>query len=50
MKQDTIELFKTLTTLQGAPGFEHEVRKFMKQELSKYADEVIQDKLGSILV
>lgn len=48
MKQDTIELFKTLTTLQGAPGFEHEVRKFMKQELSKYADEVIQDKLGSI--
>jgi|SRR5690554_405459 len=48
MNKDTIKLFKTLTTLHGAPGYEHDVRKFMKQELSKYSDEIIQDKLGSI--
>lgn len=48
MKKETIELFRTLTTLHGAPGFEHDVRKFMKEQLSKYADEIIQDKLGSI--
>ena len=48
MNQETIQLFKTLTTLHGCPGYEHDVRKFMKQELTKYADDVIQDKLGSI--
>jgi putative aminopeptidase FrvX len=48
MNKETIELFKTLTTLHGAPGYEHDVRKFMKTELQKYADEIIQDKLGSI--
>src|SRR5690625_7226992 len=46
MKQDTLELFKTLTELQGAPGNEHLVRNFMKQELEKYTDHVIQDNLG----
>ncbi len=48
MNQETIELFKTLTTLHGAPGFEHDVRKFMREQLIKYSDEIIQDKLGSI--
>ncbi len=48
MNNETIELFKTLTTLHGAPGYEHDVRKFMREQLSLYADEVIQDKLGSI--
>lgn len=48
MNQETIELFRTLTSLHGAPGFEHEVRKFMKEQLALYADEVIQDKLGSV--
>ena len=48
MNKETIELFKTLTTLHGAPGYEHDVRKFIKTELQKYADEIIQDKLGSI--
>lgn len=47
-KKDTLALFKTLTELQGAPGHEHLVRKFMKSELEKYADEVIQDNLGSV--
>ncbi len=43
-----MELFRTLTELQGASGFEHDVRRFMKQELSKYSDEIVQDRLGSI--
>lgn len=48
MNQDTLSLFKTLTELPGAPGNEHAVRAFMKQELSKYSDEIVQDGLGSI--
>ncbi len=48
MNKETIELFKTLTTIHGAPGYEHNVRKFMREQLSMYSDEVIQDKLGSI--
>lgn len=48
MNQETMQLFKTLTELPGIAGNEHLVRKFMKEELSKYADEVIQDNLGSI--
>lgn len=48
MNQDTLALFKTLTELPGAPGNEHAVRKFMRSELEKYSDEIIQDNLGSI--
>ncbi|MGG1691100.1 M42 family metallopeptidase [Heyndrickxia ginsengihumi] len=48
MEQDTRELFKTLTELPGAPGNEYAVRAFMREQLNKYTDEVIQDNLGSI--
>lgn len=48
MNQDTLSLFKTLTELQGAPGNEHLVRSFMKTELEKYADKIIQDRLGGV--
>lgn len=48
MNSETLNLFKTLTELPGAPGNEHAVRKFMRQELEKYSDDVIQDNLGSI--
>lgn len=48
MNERTRELFKTLTELPGAPGNEHMVRNFMREELGKYSDEVVQDKLGSI--
>ncbi|MFC4556736.1 M42 family metallopeptidase [Virgibacillus kekensis] len=48
MNQETLELFKTLTELQGAPGNEHAVRKFIKGELEKYSDEIIQDNLGGV--
>ncbi|RYG71546.1 M42 family peptidase [Lentibacillus lipolyticus] len=48
MNQETKALFKNLTELQGAPGNEHAVRKFMRGELEKYADEIIQDNLGGV--
>ncbi|MET3682685.1 endoglucanase [Alkalibacillus flavidus] len=48
MNQETKQMFKTLTELPGAPGHEHEVRQFMRQELHKYADEVVQDRLGGV--
>ncbi|MGG0717380.1 M42 family metallopeptidase [Robertmurraya massiliosenegalensis] len=48
MNENTKALFKTLTELPGAPGNEHLVRKFMKEQLSKYSDEVVQDKLGGV--
>ena len=48
MNQETMELFKTLTELPGTPGNEHQVRKFMRSQLEKYTDEIVQDGLGSI--
>lgn len=48
MNQETMELFKTLTELPGASGNEHQVRAFMRKMLTPYADEIIQDGLGSI--
>lgn len=48
MNQETLDLFKNLTELQGAPGNEHAVRAFMKKQLDKYSDEIIQDNLGGV--
>lgn len=48
MNKETLDMFKTLTELPGAPGNEHQVRNFMKQELEQLSDEIVQDKLGSI--
>lgn len=48
MEKSTLEMFKTLTELQGASGDEKRVRNYMKNQLSTYADELIYDNLGSI--
>ncbi|QLI77285.1 M42 family metallopeptidase [Bacillus pumilus] len=48
MNEETLSLFRNLTELQGAPGNEHYVRAFMKKELEKYSDELIQDRLGGV--
>lgn len=48
MEKDTLELFRTLTELPGAPGHEHQVRAFMREQLQANADEIIQDGLGGI--
>lgn len=48
MEKDTQAMFKTLTELQAAPGDEGRVRTYMEKELSKYADDLIYDNLGSV--
>jgi putative aminopeptidase FrvX len=48
MNEKTLQLFKTLTELPGTSGNEHAVRNFMREQLSQYTDEIVQDKLGSI--
>jgi putative aminopeptidase FrvX len=48
MEEQTLKLFQTLTELPGAPGNEHLVRNFIREQLSLYSDEIVQDKLGSI--
>lgn len=48
LNSETLQLFKTLTELPGAPGNEHAMRKFMRSELEKYSDEIVQDHLGGI--
>jgi endoglucanase len=48
MNEETKDLFKNLTEMQGAPGNEQLVRAFMRKELEKYSDEVIQDNLGGV--
>lgn len=48
MNNETLQMFKTLTELPGAPGNESAVRRYMREELGKYSDEIIQDNLGGI--
>ncbi|MBB6448111.1 putative aminopeptidase FrvX [Geomicrobium halophilum] len=48
MDKQTENMFRTLTEMPGPPGHEHQVRAFMKGELEQYADEILQDKLGSV--
>src|SRR5690625_154752 len=48
MNTTTLEMFKTLTELQGASGDEKRVREYMSKQLEKYADEIIYDHLGSV--
>ncbi|NEU29985.1 M42 family metallopeptidase [bacterium LRH843] len=48
MNQETLQLFKTLTELPGASGFEQDVRNVLRSELKKYTDEIVQDRLGSL--
>lgn len=48
MNEQTLKMFQTLTELPGAPGNEHAVRKFMREQITPYSDEIIQDKLGGL--
>ena len=44
----TLLRIKTLTELHGAPGFEEEVRDYMKKEMTPFVGEVITTHLGSV--
>jgi putative aminopeptidase FrvX len=48
MNSDTLSLFKTLTEMLGAPGFEHRIRSYLKTQMAPYADEFIEDRLGGL--
>lgn len=48
MNEQTRALFKQLTELPGAPGFEQEIRKFVREQLEPFSDEIVTDRLGSI--
>ncbi|RXT14022.1 M42 family peptidase [Ammoniphilus sp. CFH 90114] len=43
-----MDLFKALTEAPGPSGFEGPVRQIMKQYLTPYSEEIVQDNLGSI--
>lgn len=48
MEKKTIELFRELTEMSGAPGHEKQVREFMKAKMEGLCDEIIMDRLGSV--
>jgi len=48
VNEKTRELFKTLTEMNGAPGFEHEVRDFVRGRITPHTEEIVTDGLGSI--
>ncbi|NGQ97276.1 M42 family metallopeptidase [Brevibacillus sp. SYP-B805] len=43
-----LELWKKLTEAPGAPGFEGPVRQIMREYITRYTDEIVHDRLGSI--
>jgi len=45
----TLEMMKELSELDGPSGYEHEVRKKMNTYLAPLTDEVLRDRLGSIV-
>ena len=44
-----LKFFEKLTNLPGVSGREKYVREFMREEISKLTDEIVQDNLGSIM-
>src|SRR5699024_12714885 len=44
----TLERMKTLTELHGAPGFEDQVRDYLRTEFEALGAEIITDGLGGI--
>lgn len=45
---ERLQMFKELTEAPGAPGFEKPVREIMRQYISKYTTDIVQDNLGGI--
>jgi hypothetical protein len=48
MNPETLDMFKTLTEFPSAPGFERELRAYVKEAMTPYTDEFVQDRLGSL--
>jgi glutamyl aminopeptidase len=48
MQEKTFQRIKELTEMQGTSGFEHEIRTYMRKEMTPLVDEIQQDGLGGI--
>lgn len=48
MEERVFQRIKTLTELQGTSGFEHDIRSYMRKEMTPLVDTVEQDGLGGI--
>lgn len=48
IRQETINMMKELTELHAVPGFENEVRSYLKDKMEPFVDEIIGDNMGSI--
>ena len=45
---ERMKLYEQLVNMNGIAGHERQVRNFVRNELEKVSDEIIQDKLGSV--
>ncbi|WP_458121669.1 M42 family metallopeptidase [Paenibacillus sp. Z6-24] len=48
MNQHTLQMFKQLTEFPAVSGFERELRHLVKEKMSAYTNEFVQDRLGSL--
>src|SRR5690625_4031902 len=46
---ETVTMLKDLTDARGIPGSEKEPREVMDRYIRPYADEIVQDNLGSLI-
>lgn len=46
--RERLKVYEDLVNLNGTSGHEKKIREYMRKEISKYTDEIIQDRLGSI--
>ncbi|MFX1520390.1 MAG: M42 family metallopeptidase [Promethearchaeota archaeon] len=49
MEKDELEILKELTESFGPPGFERETASIVKKYVEEFADEILTDKLGSVM-
>src|SRR5690554_4911752 len=45
---ERMKLYEQLVNMNGIAGHERQVRNFVRAELEKVSDEIVQDKLGSV--
>ena len=50
LDRDRVEAFKRLSEAFGPSGFESEVARIVREEYGEYADEILYDGLGSIIL
>ncbi|MEZ5031943.1 MAG: M42 family metallopeptidase [Saprospiraceae bacterium] len=45
-----VNLLKTICEIPGAPGFEHRIRAFLKEQVADLVDEMTVDPMGNLMV